>query len=92
MNNLNEIKTKILSMDISELKEIAETIKFRRGALGQIKKNSFSIGDKVYFEYKGGKIYAKVTGIMKKNVKVEELDNKLKVWTVHPSFLTITNK
>ena len=92
MSNLNAIKSQILSMDVSQLKEISETVKYRRGALGQLKKNSFSVGDKVYFEYKGGRIYGKVTGIMRKNIKVEEIENKWKVWNVHPSFLTIGGK
>ena len=74
--NINTIKSQILSMDNSQLKEIAETIKFRRGTLGQIKKNSFNVGDKVYFEYKGGRVYGKVTGIMKKNIKVEEIEKQ----------------
>ena len=85
--NINSIKSQILSMDNSQLKEIAETIKYRRSALGQLMKNSFDVGDKVYFEHKGKKVYGKVTGIMKKNIKVEELDDKWRVWNVHPTFL-----
>lgn len=86
--NINSIQSQILSMDNKQLDTIYQTIKHRRNALAQLMKNDFSVGDKVFFEYKGGIVNGKVTGIMRKNIKVEDVKDKWRVFNVHPSFLT----
>tara|TARA_E500000305_G_scaffold61848_1_gene49325 strand:+ start:117 stop:392 length:276 start_codon:yes stop_codon:yes gene_type:complete len=86
--NINSIQSQILSMDKNQLDKIYETIKHRRNALAHLKKNEFSVGDIVSFKYKREIVIGKVTDIMRKNIKVQDTDDKWRVFNVHPSYLT----
>jgi len=86
--NINSIQSQILSMDSSQLDTIIESVKHRRNALAHLKKNEFSVGDKVSFEFKRQIVNGIVTSIMRKNIKVQDINDKWRVFNVHPSFLT----
>ena len=86
--NINSIQSQILSMDSSQLDTIMQSVKYRRNALAHLKKNEFSVGDKVNFEFKRQIVNGIVTSIMRKNIKVQDINDKWRVFNVHPSFLT----
>jgi len=86
--NINSIQSQILSMDSSQLDTIMESIKYRRNALAHLMKNEFSVGDKVHFEFKRQIVNGTITSIMRKNIKVQDINDKWRVFNVHPSYLT----
>tara|TARA_Y100000593_G_C4284380_1_gene324568 strand:+ start:1224 stop:1499 length:276 start_codon:yes stop_codon:yes gene_type:complete len=86
--NINSIQSQILSMDSSQLDTIIESVKHRRNTLAHLMKNEFSVGDKVSFEFKRQIVNGIVTSIMRKNLKVQDINDKWRVFNVHPSYLT----
>jgi ribosomal protein S17 len=75
-------------MDKNQLDTIMESVKHRRNALAHLMKNKFNIGDKVNFEFKRQIVNGIVTSIMRKNIKVQDINDKWRVFNVHPSYLT----
>ena len=89
---IQTIKAEVLSMDKGQLKDLVETIQYRRQLINQQEKNKYSIGDLVSFESRAGtKISGKVIKLNPKSIQVEDLENKWNVWNVSPSFLTKEN-
>lgn len=86
--NINSIQSQINSMNNKQLDIIMESIKYRRNALAHLMKDEFSVGDKVSFEFKRQIVNGIVTSIMRKNIKVQDINDKWRVFNVHPSYLT----
>jgi len=85
--NVNEIKSEILGVgSMEDIKSIRNTVNARFKELSKQRKFDFRVGDKVSFKTrKGLTITGKVTKIMQKNIKVEELPGV--TWRVAPSLL-----
>ena len=89
---IQTIKAEVLSMDRGQLKDLVETIQYRKQEISQQEKNKYSVGDLVSFKSRAGtKISGKVIKLNPKSIQVEDLENKWNVWNVSPSFLTKEN-
>ena len=88
-------KTLILDMDTEQLDELIHTIKYRRDEINRELKDSFVVGDKVWFTHSRDNktINGTVSKVNRKRLVVKEDNNEWMAWNVPPSILTkLTDK
>jgi len=76
---------------LEDLKALSSAIQSRREELYNRVKNSFRLGDKVWFlsKTRNEKVYGEVYKIDKKNIQV--MVDEYNIWRVHPSLLNKEN-
>ena len=88
-------KTLILDMDTEQLDELIHTIKYRRDEINRELKDSFIVGDRVWFTHHNNSktVSGTISKINRKRIVVKEDDNEWMAWNVPPSILTkLTDK
>ena len=88
----SNIKNQILTMTRGELKELSNTIRYRRDELSKEEKDSFKVGDSVYFMHNNKKNYGTITKKNPKKLKVDLWLNRFESWGVPPSMLIPTER
>jgi|TARA_R110000744_G_scaffold380090_3_gene499727 hypothetical protein len=83
MNKLNSLLAKA---DQSQMRQIGSMFNAQHKAKQQVAKNSFSIGQNVWFTSKiGSRIEGVITKVMVKNIQMKTADGGL--WRVTPTLL-----
>ena len=85
---LNNIVNNIYKLEnIDDLNAISSAIRSRKDELYNRMKNTFKIGQQVWFlsKTRNEKVFGVISKINKKNIQVEV--DKYNTWNVHPSFL-----
>ena len=88
----SNIKNEILTMNRDELKQLSDTIRYRRDELSQEEKDSFKVGDSVYFMHNNQRQYGTITKKNPKKLKVNLWVNRFQSWGVPPSLLIPTER
>ena len=85
---LNNIVNNIYKLEhIDDLNAISSAIRSRKDELYNRMKNTFKVGQQVWFlsKTRNEKVFGVISKINKKNIQVEV--DKYNTWNVHPSFL-----
>ena len=85
---LNNIVNNIYKLEhIDDLNAISSAIRSRKDELYNRMKNTFKVGQQVWFlsKTRNEKVFGVISKINKKNIQVEV--DKYSTWNVHPSFL-----
>ena len=84
-SELTKLNTLFAKADSSQMKDIAQMFNTQNKAKAQMAKNSFSVGQNVFFNDKSGsKIEGVVTKVMVKNIQVSTPQG---MWRVDPTLL-----
>ena len=84
-SEMTKLNTLFAKADSSQMKEISQMFNMQFKAKTQMAKNSFTVGQNVFFNNKrGAKIEGVVTKVMIKNIQVSTSDG---MWRVAPTLL-----